>query len=137
MKERFSIEPFPGYENLIVDYSYLKTIFEKNDKSWESALKSVKGIYLIVDKTTGQQYVGSAYGEDAIWHRWKEYSQSGHGGNKELIKLLKHKGEEHKQNFQFSILQILSKTSDDAEIINQESLWKDKILSRKFGLNSN
>lgn len=137
LKEKFSIKPFPGYENVIIDYNYLKTIIEKNDNSWESALKSVKGIYLIADKLTGKHYVGSAYGEFALWHRWTEYARNGHGGNLELKRLLDIEGSDYKQNFQYSILEIMSKTISDVEIIAHESLWKKKILSRKFGLNNN
>ena len=27
-------------------------------------------------------YVGSAYGKDSIWNRWKNYIEKDHGGNK-------------------------------------------------------
>jgi hypothetical protein len=30
-------------------------------------LENVKGVYLIVDKSNGKMYVGSAYGDTGIW----------------------------------------------------------------------
>jgi hypothetical protein len=50
MREVLSIEPFPGYENVRVDYSALKTIVKNEDVSWKTALSNIKGIYLITDR---------------------------------------------------------------------------------------
>ena len=44
---------------------------------------------------------------------------------------------EHYKHFQFSILQILPKNLSDDEVIKIESLYKDKLLTRQFGMNSN
>jgi len=136
-KDKISIIPFPGYENVNVDYNYLKTIIERNDKSWYSALKSVKGIYLITDATNGKHYVGSAYGDDALWQRWSEYIINGHGGNKKLKKIISENGNEYKKNLWFSILEIATKKSDDTEIIRREQYWKNILLTREFGYNDN
>lgn len=41
------------------------------------------------------------------------------------------------KHFQFSILQILSKSTPDEEIIHAEALWKKKLCSVQFGMNDN
>ncbi|MCR5468510.1 MAG: hypothetical protein K6F37_06080 [Lachnospiraceae bacterium] len=39
--------------------------------------------------------------------------------------------------FQFSILQILPKTLTDDEVVHIETRWKDKLMSKQFGMNDN
>jgi hypothetical protein len=137
LKERYSLMEFPGYEKTIINFNDLKTIIAKEEPTWKNALKNVKGIYLISDKSNGKQYVGSAYGEKAFWKRWSEYAFSGHGWNQELIKLIEEKGIIHAQNFQFSILEIRNMITDDTEIIAREQHWKKVLLSQEFGHNKN
>lgn len=136
-KNRVTIEPFPGYENVVVTYDYLRTVFEKNDKSWSTALTSVYGVYLITDKSNGKMYVGSAYGKDSLWSRWSNYISNGHGGNKKLKELIEQVGTGCLSDFQFSILEIFSKATSKDEIINRESLWKNMLQTRTFGYNDN
>lgn len=137
LKEKYSIIEFPGYEKVKVDFDYLKTIIEKNDKSWYTALKNIKGIYLITDKKNGKLYVGSVYGTYAFWSRWSEYIFNGHGGNIDLKKLIKEKGFDYAKYFQFSILEIRATTTDDSEIIEREQHWKNVLLTKEFGYNKN
>ena len=73
--------PFPGYENVLIDFNLLKTIVEKEEPSWKSALSSVKGVYIITDKSNGKIYIGSAYGIDSFWSRWSLYAKNGHGSS--------------------------------------------------------
>lgn len=40
-------------------------------------------------------------------------------------------------DFHFSVLQILPKTLTSDEVIETESLWKSKLLTREFGMNEN
>ena len=129
---------FSGYENLILSYRELKEIVENQSvySEWHTALSSVNAIYLIVDRTTGKQYVGSAYGEGGLLGRWSYYVSTLHGGNK-LMKELICCYPERYQDFQFSILQILPKTLTSNEIIDLETLYKRKLLSFKFGMNDN
>ncbi len=136
-KERYTVEPFPGFENVKIKHELLKSIISQEENSWKTALSNVKGIYLISDLTTGKLYVGSAYGENAFWNRWTDYVKFGHGGNKKLKKLISEKGTEYVENFQYSILETRSMNSEDDEIINRESFWKDILLSREFGYNEN
>lgn len=129
---------FSGFENLILTYDELKEIVENPTvyEAWHTALSSVNAIYLIVDRETGKQYVGSAYGKEGLLGRWACYVNSLHGNNK-LMKELICTYPERYHHFQFSILQILPKTVTDDEVIQTESLFKKKLLSIAFGMNDN
>ena len=88
LQELYSVRSFPGYEGISVSFEELETLVRNDKPDWKAALESVKGIYLISDTKTGRRYVGSAYGEQAIWSRWRSYIESGHGGNVELRALV-------------------------------------------------
>lgn len=103
---------------------------------WEARLSAVSGIYLILDQTTGQQYIGSAHGTNGIWGRWKDYALTGHGGNRKLIDLLS-VHPERKQGFIYSILQIVPKTYSKDLILDLEQRYKQKLGTRATGLNDN
>lgn len=137
LREKLSIQDFPGYENVNIDFLTLKKIIEKEEKSWKSALSNMKGIYLISDKNNGKLYVGAAYGEKAFWNRWKEYITTGTGGNKELEQILHDHGNEYLSNFSFSILETHPKFTKDDFILQRENYWKGILLSRKYGYNKN
>ena len=93
-------------------------------------------MYLIVDRSTGRQYVGSACGEGGIAQRWASYVHSGHGGNKMLKDLLA-KDEQYARHFAFTVLQTLPRTATPAEVVACEQLHKLKLGSRDHGFNSN
>lgn len=98
-------------------------------------MENQKAVYLIVDTKTGKKYVGSAYGNDMLLGRWRNYIANGHGGNK-LLKSLDF--EYIKENFKYSILEIFKSSVDDEIIINRESFWKEVLLTRtEFGYNDN
>lgn len=137
LKDKYSIIEFPGYEKVKIDFNYLLTIYKNNDPTWYTALKNIKGIYLISDTSNGKHYVGSVYGEYAFWTRWQQYCESGHGGNIELERLLENNGIDYAKNFQFSILEIRSSITDDHEIIQREQHWKSILLSNQYGYNRN
>lgn len=99
-------------------------------------LSSVAGVYLILDTVSGMQYIGSAYGKEGIIGRWEQYARNGHGGNKQLMELLE-KDPERITKFQYSILITLPQSMTKNEVINVEMLYKKKLGSRSFGLNSN
>ncbi len=86
------------------------------------ALSSVYANYLIVGLSNGKQYVGSAYGSGGLLERWRCYVETCHGGNKGVKEVLSN--ESQKENFQFSILQILPKTITGYEVIGIENLYK-------------
>lgn len=63
-------------------------IFKSNNKEWKAKLESCNCIYLILDKLTGKQYVGSTYNTKGIWGRWEIYANTGHGFDKDLQELI-------------------------------------------------
>lgn len=130
---------FKGYEQIILMYDQLKQIIENPVayENWHDALKSVNAIYLIIDKVEGRQYVGSAYGADSLFQRWKSYVETKHGNNVKMIEYLKEQPDRYRE-FQFSILQVVSKNTAPNDIITLENLYKDKLGTRLAnGLNSN
>ncbi|MFF3099533.1 GIY-YIG nuclease family protein [Viridibacillus arvi] len=132
------IREFPGYLDFVLPFRQLKKIMKDpiGNKIWHDSLSALAGIYLIVDNKTGDQYVGSAYGENGILGRWKEYARMGHGGNAMLKELLAI-DPNYANNFSFTILQTLPKTLSDIEVIAKEKNYKNKLGTRAFGLNLN
>ena len=73
-----------------------------------------------------------------LLQRWSNYASNGHGGNKELRRLVDEKGFEYiQQFFQYSILENYNSKIDDAVILERESWWKDILQTRQFGYNDN
>lgn len=139
LKQPYSGEVFPGYENINHDFDILIPIFRNENKDWKAGLANIKGVYVITDKSNGKKYIGKASGDSGIWSRWSSYIESGHGGNDELTKLIKEKGYDHaKSNFRLALLEYRSMKTDDKIIDERETYWKEVFLSRgKFGYNSN
>lgn len=135
--KRMTVGEFPGFNEVLLTFPMLRTIVREQNPSWKAALSNVSGVYLIVDNTTGQQYVGSAYGGVGIWQRWSSYTTSRHGGNKELKTLLSRKAPGHETHFQFSLLEVCDLNSGDDFVISREVHWKNVLRSRDFGLNAN
>lgn len=81
---------FSGFEDLILTYDELKEIILNPTvyEAWHTALSSVNAIYLIVDRESGKQYIGSAYGKDGLLGRWSCYVSSIHGHNKRMKELI-------------------------------------------------
>jgi hypothetical protein len=129
---------FSGFEDLVLSYDELKEILANPTayEAWHAALSSVYAIYLIVDRETGKQYVGSAYGSGGLLGRWACYVDTHHGNNKLMQELICNYPERY-HSFQFSILQILPKTLTADEVISIETRFKKKLLSIKFGMNDN
>lgn len=129
---------FPGYYKFALSYDKLAKMVNNPDsnREWQRMLSSARGVYLVLDKCTGKQYVGSAYGVGGIWARWKSYVKSRSGGNARLKKVLKRNPTQYKQ-FQFSILRVLEPSATKKEIIGEEVITKKKLGSNSFGLNSN
>lgn len=135
---RFQGEPFISFEEINHGFNAIQIIINNNLLDWKAALSSVNGIYLISDEKAGKHYVGSAYGEEGIWGRWRNYVSSYHGSNQELIVLFNDKSEEYFQkNFTFSVLEIISSSATKEDVIKKEPLWKRKLFSKEHGYNLN
>lgn len=115
--------PFPGFDVFSCDVDAIDDLYV----SWKEVLRNVKGVYLLVDKETGDAYVGSALSDESLWGRFSDYAQTGHGGNVEL----KARG---RRPYRASVLQIGTFGED---ILQAESAWKTKLMTRQFGLNGN
>jgi len=135
--EKLVIEEFSGYNKICLSKKKLGIVVSQCIESWKGALSNVSGIYLITDKQTGKLYVGSATGDGGIWQRWSEYAENGHGGNKELVALLKEKGSRYSDNFQYSVLEIADTHASVNDVLSRESYWKDILCSRQHGYNAN
>ena len=125
---RASVEelPFPGFSRFASTVEDVPTL----PPSWTGALSSVGGVYLLVCPRTGEQYVGSAYGEDGFAGRWLAYAADGHGGN--LMLRMR-----ERENYAVSILEVASPDMAARDVIEREGAWKTKLGSRAHGLNAN
>lgn len=132
------VKPFPGFERLVLSFAEVEDVVNqpRRHAAWHVALSSVSAIYLIANTLTGKLYVGSAQGAGGLLGRWTDYVTTFHGGNKKLVAEIEADPSSFK-NFQFSVLQILSKTAPPEDVIALENLYKAKMLSIPFGLNAN
>jgi len=139
LKEQYSGELFPGYENINHRFDVLASIIKNEKPDWKASLKNVKGVYVITDSNNGKKYVGSAYGDSGIWSRWSCYIGTGHGWNDELTKIISEQGYDYAiKNFSLSLLEYRSMKVDDKVIIERENYWKEVFQSRgDFGYNKN
>ena len=143
-KEVFQVLPpnyvmdFPGFYNFTLPYRQLKEMIDNPDsnREWHRMLASVSGIYVVLHRASGKQYIGSAYGKGGIWGRWRTYAKSPSGGNQLLRQLLSKRPSAYR-DFQFSILRVLESGATRDEVLAQEVLIKDKLGSRVYGLNNN
>lgn len=134
----YSGESFPGVERINHDFGTLEAVFRAERADWKAALENVKGVYLIADKSNGKKYVGSAYGDAGIWSRWSCYMGTGHGWNDELVKLRRDKGNEYaREQFRFSVLEVMVKSTPDETVLAREAHWKKALLTREHGYNKN
>jgi len=83
--------------------------------------KAVRGVYLLVCKETGKQYVGSAQGEETLWGRFIAFATTGRGGNVEL----RRRGV---KPYQISVMEIVN---SDRDIELLDAAWKQKLLRRQ------
>lgn len=102
-----NIPVFTSFEDVVLNYNQLKLIFESNNKEWKAKLESCNCIYLILDKLTGKQYVGSTYNTRGIWGRWEIYANTGHGFDKDLESLINNDAAYAQKYFQWCILETI------------------------------
>jgi len=138
LEKLYQGEAFCGYEDIAHPFSQLESIIHQAKPDWKSALESVKGVYVISDKSNGKMYVGSAYGGAGIWSRWCRYIGTAHGWSDELMSIIKRNGIEYaRQKFRLSVLEFRPLKTDDAVIIEREQYWKRVLQTREFGYNKN
>ncbi|KAA0678203.1 GIY-YIG nuclease family protein [Azospirillum brasilense] len=117
----------PHWTELVLSWDELNVL----PRRWRETLSQWRGIYFIRDRSDGKAYVGSAAGADNLFGRWKNYAETGHGGNKLLRK-------RDPQNFVFSVLQRTSPDMTIEEIVQLEAGWKVRLGTHALdGLNDN
>ena len=141
---------FPGFLNVKLTYRQLAEVLKVPD--WVEKLKARKGVYLITDRATGRQYVGSASGAEGIYGRWAEYVRAKgnfrelpQGENKVIYpneafrKLIAKSGSKEyiEENFQYSILETFEINSEAQVVLDRESWWKEVLLTKEHGYNRN
>ena len=140
---RSVIKPFPGYDNVSLPFSEMKTIFGTPFRNWQEALSIFNGIYVITNTAQGKLYVGSTYGKEGIWQRWSNYVETdGSGGDVELEELIKKKGRDYAEKFfQFTLLETFPNTANEERnrkyILERETYWKKALKAREESLGYN
>ena len=130
--------PFNSYNDVLLSFKQLKNLIETDNVEWRDKLKAVNGIYGIADLSNGKLYVGSAYGYEGIWGRWKVYAETnGHGNNDMLVELLNKNKDYAWDNFHWFILETFSLDVSNDYAIHRENLYKEKLCTRLFGYNKN
>jgi hypothetical protein len=124
--ENLFTRDMPDWKELILSWAELQSL----PSAWRTTLAQWRGIYFIYDSVRGAGYVGSAYGQDNILGRWRNYAQTGHGGNRELRN-------SNPNDLRFSILQRTSPDLEAQELVKLESSWKERLHTREYGLNRN
>jgi len=118
---------FPGFLKFQISLDQVEAL----SASWIQVLRNARGVYLLVRRKTGEQYVGSATGSDGFFGRWIGY-QDGHGGNIGMRELAADAAE-----YDVAILEVAASNAATDEIYGRESLWKTKLGTRVVGLNRN
>lgn len=133
-----ALPPFRDYLRVNLTFKELQALVSesKAHRDWVTGLSAVGGIYLIVNGTTGAQYVGSATGTSGLWSRWCEYGKTGHGNNQRLVELCD-QASGCPGAFRFSILDTFSRSLSREEALSLEAFFKEKLGTRAFGLNAN
>ena len=72
---------------------------------------------------------GSATGEEGFYGRWREYYETGHGGNVRL------KSREP-SDYQIAVLEVAGSEHTTVDILRTEQRWMRKLQSSAMGLNS-
>lgn len=118
--------PFPTFAQFQTRTDELETLPD----TWRAILSATGGVYLLVSLVNGEQYVGSASGDEGLLARWSAYARDGHGGNI----LLKQRG---KGPFAVCVLETTASSATRTDVLRVEQEWKRKLGSRAFGLNAN
>ena len=127
----------PDLMKIVLTHFELKSIIDNPDShsKWHESLSHLQAVYLIFDKLTRKQYVGNTLGQEGLWNRWRNYVTGDYtGGNVKLLELKSYNPDFYR-TFQFTILEILSKTATKEECYEAESSWMTKLGTKADGLN--
>lgn len=127
LRKEVADPPFPGFLELRASLDEVAAF----PATWTTALRNARGIYLLVHRERGDQYVGSASGADGFFGRWQCYAD-GHGGNVAQREL-----GAPAAAYDVTILEVVGSSATLEDICARESAWKDKLGTRATGLNRN
>lgn len=135
----YSGEKFKGYDNVHLPFKKLDKVFSGEIMpGYQENLQCITGVYCLTDEKTGKLYIGSATGEGGVAQRWGNYLNSKHGGNKELIKLYKEKGDKYfEKYFTYTILEYFRINEDPEKVKERERYWKKCLDTVNHGYNDN
>ena len=133
-----TVDQFKDYDSVELSFSQLKEVIDNEYVDYYEHLACIKAVYMIIDGNSGKQYIGSAYdNNESLWARWKSYVNTSHGNNQKLKEIYAERGQEYFEKFKFIILQIFPMKASKKEVIEAESRYKKRFLTREFGLNLN
>jgi hypothetical protein len=127
LRRRAEEESFPGFARFGCALHEVDAL----PATWLEPLRAIRGVYLLIHRPSGTQYVGSATGIDGFLGRWRGYA-NGHGGNAGMRELA-HPAED----YDVRILETVGSNATPEDVYTIESLWKEKLGSRVQGLNRN
>lgn len=128
IRQRREDPAFPGFAKLHHPLHEIENV----PVAWAEVLRNARGIYLLVHRDSGQQYVGSAYGAGGFFARWLSYAD-GHGGNVAMKELAA-----SPDAFDAAILEVFgSDVTNLEDVVARENVWKEKLGSKAKGLNRN
>ena len=121
-----SEQPPASYRKWDLRWDQLKLLSESS----KARLRGWCGIYYIFDISDGRGYVGKASGAHNLLGRWRNYGDTGDGGN------LKLRGRDP-LNFRFSILELIPGDMEDGDVEQREQNWMVRLRTRTrtHGLN--
>lgn len=114
---------FPGYLHLIASLSEV----EKMPEEWIARLREARGVYVLTCPRTRELYVGSATGEGGFYERWRQHAAKGG----DAIQFRSRKP----SDYQVSILEVSGSGAAASDIFYAETLWMQKLQSKRMGLN--
>lgn len=127
IRQRREDPAFPGFARLHHPLDDIENV----PVAWAEVLRNARGNYLLVHRESGQQYVGSAYGDGGFFSRWNSYSD-GHGGNIAMKEL-----GATAEAYDAAILEVVGTDATVEDVFARETLWKEKLGTRVKGLNRN
>jgi len=118
---------FPGFMAFRLALDQIETV----PVSWSEVLRNARGVYLIVHRAGGDQYVGSASGAGGFFGRWTNYAD-GHGGNVAMREL-----GAAAEAYDVAVLEVVGSNASAEDIFAREESWKVKLGTRAKRLNRN
>ncbi|KYG08574.1 hypothetical protein BE21_22915 [Sorangium cellulosum] len=127
LRKHYEDPAFPGFMAFRHALDQVDTV----PVSWAEVLRNARGVYLLVHRERGDQYVGSAYGEGGFLGRWVSYAD-GHGGNVAMREL-----GAPAEAYDVAVLEVVGNDATVEDVFKREALWKTKLGTRVKGLNRN